>query len=104
MGTGICLAIHGVLKTLKIAIRIFVGIGPFSVGRRLDVMLPRPSPMLSRRETAAMLPTFLGGLTSAWVVLAGEGLAVVFCLCGRKEASKARETIRNKEDRRNGSV
>ncbi len=67
-------------------------------------MLPRPSPMLRRRETAAMLPAFLGGLTSAWGGLAGEGLAVVFYLCSRKKATNARETIRNKEDRRNGSV
>jgi hypothetical protein len=94
MGIGICLAIHGVLKTLKIAIRIFVGIGLFSVGRRLDVMLPRPSPMLSRRETAAMLPAFLGGLASAWVVLAGEGHVSDLDIRGWKRAAKRCEAVR----------
>src|ERR1700687_4123946 len=88
MRTGSCLAMPGLLKTTRVVSGVIGGIGPFGVGRRLDVMLPRPSPMLRRGETAAMLPAFLGSLTSEWVVLAGEGDVSDLDLRGWKRAAK----------------
>jgi hypothetical protein len=84
----------GVFKNTMVVSRLIVGIRPFGVGRRFDVMLPRPSPMLRRRETAAMLPAFLGGLTSAWIVLAGEGDVSDLDLRGWKRAAKRCEAVR----------
>src|SRR5258706_4759962 len=94
MGTGICLAMPGVLKTTRVVSRLIVGIRRFGVGRRFDIMVPRPSPMLRRRETATILPAFLRGLASAWVVLAGEGDVSDLDLRGWKRAAKRCEAVR----------
>jgi len=50
---------------------------PLRIGRRLDVVGPRPGPMLSWAEAATIRPTLLWRCATARVVLTRKGLAAV---------------------------